>query len=239
MMTMLQAGGIAGCGSSESQQGGSSPPSISAIGGDGSSGNRFQSSMIVTGENFTDDMSVELHSKDSDESFDLSYSLNSPTQVTVSLPASLAAGEYELIITKDTGSAIAAVTILQGETGPQGPAGIGGITIAAQFSCGSSGDLDPTSDDRKGIGTDVVEFSDGSSFITCVVDFLSGSFLYFDTSSYSAWFAADSTGVAVGLISCIPFYVTVHYSIPGNTVTYVNQADSSQTQTVACTQTYP
>lgn len=224
--------------------GASSQISISSVIGDGSAVDRIVSSLIVNGTNFTGDMDVQLASQTTTASYDLDYTLNSPTRMTANLPADLGEGDYELSITKGTEKATASVTILRGEAGPQGeqgPAGASGITIAAQFSCiGSSNDLDPDINiTRRGSGTSVVRFSDGSYFITCLSSYLNTAVGLDDTSSYSTWFASNSVGVKNGVIPCIPYYVTAEYSIPNNSVTYISQADANQRQTLACIQVYP
>ncbi len=228
-------------------------PVISSVTGDGASG-AVESALIVSGENFSEELTVTLELKDSGTDIELDYTLDSSTSLTADLPADLVEGDYNLTLVSPTGTALAAVTILkgdQGPAGPQGPAGDqgpagpagpqgpGGLEIAKQFFCGPSGDLDPTSSNRSGRNTQVVKYSDGSYFMSCLADYLDGTFLFIDTSSYVAWYAATSVGVTGGSIGCVPFYVTAVYSISGNTVTYSNQADASKTQTVACTQSYP
>jgi hypothetical protein len=233
---------------------------ISSIVGDGSTTDRFNDSLIINGTGFIEDMAVTLDSTTDSTSYDLSYTLDSNTQIIADLPQALQAGEYEVTVATGSATALAAVTILKGEQGPagaqgatgaqgpagaqgvqgpQGPAGSAGISIAAQFSCGASGDLDPTVSSRTGQNTSIVRYTNGSYFMSCLVDFLNGTFLYVDTSSYVSWFASDSVGVNNGTISCVPFYVTASYSIADNSVTYTNQADNTQTEIVACTRTYP
>lgn len=242
---MTLPGGIGGCGGAVSNgEEESGAPTIASITGDGSSADIFEDSLVITGEDFMEDMTIELGSLDADESYSLTFTLDSPTQITADLPASLTAGNYEVVITTDAGSAIAAVTILRGETGPTGatgPQGPAGITIDAQFSCtGSSSDLDPGGDIRRGQQTNVTRFTDGSYFISCMTSILDLTLAIgnSDTSSYSAWYPPVYAST-YGVISCIPFYVTAEYSIASNTVTYVNQADAAQTATQSCLQTYP
>jgi len=209
-----------------------SDPSISSVIGDGSAANIFQNALIVTGANFTSVTNVDLNSTDTTDTFALTHSIDSDTQITATLPASLAAGNYEVAVSNSATTATFAVTILQGEPG---------MTIAAQFLCGTSGDLDPSGTTAK-LGTfmGVTRFSDGSYFANCS-GFLSdaGSSLE-DESSFSAFFAASSTAVvSTGELFCPALYVTATYSIAANTVTYTNSIAISNFEVVACTQSFP
>lgn len=241
LLFAVSCGGGAGQGDSIESSGLSPQPgegevgdlSISAIKGDGSAADRFASALIVDGVNFSEGMDVNLVSTTATESYNLSYTVVSSTQIKASLPTDLDEGEFELTITKSTEKASAKVTILRGE---QGPAGVSGLTLAEEFSCGLSSDIDNTSTIRNGISVIVSKFSDGGYFISCLVGY-SGT--YTDTSSFSTWYSYNSVGVANGKISCIPMYVTAEYSIANQSVTYINQADNSQKQTISCTKVFP
>lgn len=212
---------------------------ITSIQGDGTAADKFASALIIDGTSFTDGMGVELQGKTVTKTLKLTYTTTTPTQIKAALPADLTEGDYDLNITKGTEKATASVTILKGEAGaqgPAGPAGAAGISMSSQFSCGLSGDVDNTSVVRNGQYASIVKFSDGSYFISCMADY-AGTWI--DTSSFSTWYAGNSVGVAAGKISCIPLYVTAEYSIADNAVTYINQSDASQKQTLSCTKVYP
>jgi len=125
--------------------------SISSVQGDGSGADRVASALIINGANFSEGMDVELKTVSTTNTFKLSYTLNSQTQVKATLPQDVAEGDYELVVAKGSEKATASVTILKGEkgeTGAQGPAGANGISMATQFSCGGSNDIDNTNDTR-------------------------------------------------------------------------------------------
>lgn len=224
---------------------------ITSIQGDGSAADKFASALIIDGTSFADGMGVELQGKTVTKTLKLTYVTNQPTQIKATLPADLTDGDYDLNITKGTEKATASVTILKGETGatgpagPQGPAGSAGVTgaagasglsMAAEFICGLSVDIDNTAVVRNGIDATIVRFSDGSYFASCTVGY-SGA--YTDTSNFSSWYAADSVGVVAGKVSCTPLYVAAEFSISDNSVTYINRSDTAQKQKLACTQVYP
>lgn len=217
----------------------SSKLAITSIQGDGSAADKFASALIVDGTSFADGMEVELQGKTVTKTLKLTYTTTKATQIKAALPADLTEGDYDLNITKGTEKATASVTILKGETGaqgPAGPAGASGLSMAAEFLCPVSADIDNTGAIRLGGTATVVRFSDGSYFMSCQSAY-AGTFA--DSASFSSWFAGDSVGVLGGKVSCFPAYVTAEYLISDNTITYFNLADASQKQTLACTQVYP
>jgi hypothetical protein len=200
---------------------------INSVEGDGSTAEIFYDSLIVTGSNFTADMVVSL---DDDE---LSYSYDSKTQITANLPAALKEGNYTLLLMNATSSASSDVSILQGEPGADG------ISIAAEYNCGSSSDIGSPTEYRYGLSAHITQFSDGSYYIACMANTYYISYGFWDTSSDSRWYAFNSSGATNGEISCVPMYVTANYDIDANQVVYVNQDDESKDSSVTCSQVYP
>lgn len=234
---------------------------ITSVTGDGSAPDIFQNFLIVTGEGFSEGMIVELAGDAGN--YELTYTLDSETQLTANLPMDLQEGQYEVTLTADGKNATAGVTILKGEkgdtgatgpVGPQGPKGdmgatgeqgsqgvpgSSGLLVSKEYLCGASGDIESDPNIlRKGLSGFVIKYSDGSYLFSCNAYYSTS----FDSDSQNnlLWFASNSVGVINGILLCPTLDVTAGYSIQNNTIAYVNALDSNQTSgAISCTQAYP
>lgn len=103
-----------------------------------------------------------------------------------------------------------------GKDGLNGKDGVNGVgmSIAAQYSCSGTDDID-LDDGRMTGGTTlaVVKFENGDYSLQCMDYTLNLDFTYTDHTSNSAFFRADSMGVTSGAISCLPFYTLATFNI--------------------------
>lgn len=127
-----------------------------------------------------------------------------------------------------------------GAKGDKGDKGDTGIKIASQYVCGASIDLDSGADTRKGLAAKITKFTDGSFFMTCLSEEVYASTSHISLHEASFLYTSDSIAVEIDkILMCVPYYVTAYYNIDLNQVAYVNQADTSSTAVVSCTQAYP
>ena len=187
------------------------------------------------------------------------YSLAVPNDAA--LPPCDEASKYRLVFVQDqavfkscSGTAWSVIDVKgkdgtagkDGADGKDGEAGENGADgasfgITAQWTCnGQTADLDTADADisRFGFGVEVVKFSNGDFFISCLDRISDSDFTYADSTSSSGLFTAQSNAVAAGAISCLPFYVQATFDIDDEEVTWEALA-TNETDTVSCTKTFP
>jgi hypothetical protein len=168
------------------------------------------------------------------------------------LPACAATNEGQLVYLKTEAQFQAcsagawAVVEIKGEKGDAGEAGVAGaageqgeagagMTLAAQYSCDGSSDLNADgAESTSGSDVSVVRFSSGDYFISCEDRFFSTTYTYADSTASSNFFAAASNGVQDGAIGCVAFYMTATFDIEAETVLWKINGESTG-ETVSCT----
>jgi hypothetical protein len=220
---------ISACGGGGGDSTVAGEPTIDSISGTGTDGIVIDS-IDVTGTNFESEMDVYLVG--TSRTISLDYTLISATKINAPLPTDIEPADYELSIENSIGKATAPLTLLRGETGPQGPSGADGITLAHEYFCNWTGS-DYFGGNYSGGPTDVWEFSDGSYFMSC----RAGSSGFTDDSSAVTWITA-SLASSMGYVRCIPMYVMTDYYPSTNTVRYILESDESQFLDVACSTIY-
>jgi hypothetical protein len=124
-----------------------------------------------------------------------------------------------------------------GVDGEDGAPGADGAKIVRIVSCGPSADIG-VADFRYGSNLLVTTYSDASVSLSCKSAEWSVGETGLDSSSHTTVYPGDSVGVVSGVISCVPFYVTAEFHIDTDSVKYINQADATYNDTVACTEVY-
>ncbi|MFH1726862.1 MAG: hypothetical protein ABIA04_00395 [Pseudomonadota bacterium] len=220
---------------------------IESLEGNGSDSDIFIDGMTVLGSGFDETVEAFLD----DEYVETLY-LNA-SEIEVVFPSDIVEGKYALSVETDSGKATTSVYVLQGEQGEVGESGVDGVdgvdgadgedgvTIESQYYCDSSSDID----DRLGIEmlgleAQIILFNDGSYYIYCLSYFEYTTYEFWDYTGNSGWYASDSVAVMEnGILHCNSPYANAYYSIDNNTVTYENESDETQYETVSCSQRYP
>lgn len=150
------------------------------------------------------------------------------------------ADEAQFFYCKDNTWTVANIKGKDGKDGEDGVNGEDGMSIKRIVSCDPSSDLDPSAD--RGIlsrGIEVTEFSNGSYQMVCKSQMFDLSLGWLDNTTDVKLYAANTNGVAMGLLICTPQYVTAFYDIDARLVDYYDQADSDNQEQVLCDEIYP
>jgi hypothetical protein len=204
-------------------------PTIETVGGTGIDG-AVLDTLLVTGTNFDDSMDVYLVGPAETES--LAFTLESPSKFTASLPSDIEPGDFELNVQNDLGKATAPLSLLQGEQGEAG------ISIEHYYACGLSGDFNADADvEVYGQKADIWEFSDGSYFISCQIDYLNTALIIVDTV-FGVSFVPAAVADGMGELFCGAMYASTRYFPASNSVRYQLNTDTGQYADLSCSTVY-
>ena len=125
-------------------------------------------------------------------------------------------------------SGVAGVAGVNGATGADGATGAAGadgvsLTVAEQWTCDPSGDLDDVANkETMSVRTNVVKFSSGDYLISCMDRRVDFDFAFSDSSANSAILSSKSAGATSTppIVSCVSFYTFAIFSPLGGSVAY-------------------
>lgn len=141
------------------------------------------------------------------------------------LPECGETNEDQLILTKDDKKFHVC------ESGSWTTIAIGGGSIAEQYVCGMSDDLDAGASFMYGTYLNATRFDNGDWHVSCAAS--DSTFL--DAATHDAWFSAGSNAVNDGALGCIPPYVYASFEIDNGSVVYTDANDSTNWDRVQCT----
>ena len=204
-------------------------PTIETIGGTGTDG-AVLDTLVVTGTNYDDGMDVFLVGSSGTET--LSFTIESASKFTAALPADVEPGDFDLEVQNNLGKATAPLSLLRGEQGEAG------ISIEHLYSCGLSDNFstDPSME-VYGQKADIWQFSDGSFFIACQIDFVSLVLPIIDTV-FGVAFVPASVADSMGELFCSAMYASTRYFPATNSVRYQRNTNLNDYADLACSTVY-
>jgi hypothetical protein len=127
---------------------------------------------------------------------------------------------------------------LKGEDGADGAdAPVDNLVLNKGFYCPMGDknlDQNPSNYSSYGMGSQVVQFSDGSYSLTCGSN--TGSYADLVVHSNVSFYFPNSVAISEGYLLCITWGVSTKYYIDSNTVEYFNNGNDSLTETLNCKQ---